>query len=197
MELFADFFLELYDTTGWNFPFSLRAVRIRPVAGRHVGVVQADRRQPDLQSRGRHHRRLGTGRQVQDRPLPDSGIHPVLPQYAAIRADPVLLLRARQLDPVLRRRWLPSGLYRQLRLGSDLVGLLRRRLQHRDFPLGHRGGAGIDRRGRRGLGLHAVPVVPPHCLPAGVPGLPAGAEQQPCQPPEDDDARLRHRRAGK
>src|SRR3569833_840378 len=81
-------------------------------------------------------------------------------------------------------------------MGDPVAVALRRRLQHRDLPRRHRGGAEVDAGGRREPRLHAQLDLLVHRAAAGDPQLPAGARQQPRQPRQDDEPRLRHRRAG-
>ena len=77
----------------------------------------------------------------------------------------------------------------ELRLGGDLPVVLRRRVQRRDLPLRHRGGAARDVEAAESARLQRGCKAYVYRDPAArVPHQPAGAQQQSRQPGEDHDA---------
>ena len=171
----------------------LRRVRSRPLrrAASDDGEALGDLHRAE---RGDRHRRrvaagLAAARHAHGRLL----VHPVLPQHAAARAALLLLLRRRQPaeEPAPAAPLVTNVAWAIISL-SFFAG----RVQRRDLPLRHRGRAADDDRGRRIARLQPAADVPADRVAAGVSHQPAGAQQQPRQPRQDDHARVRDRRAG-
>src|SRR5208283_1563909 len=111
-------------------------------------------------------------------PAPRAGLHPTVPQYAALGADVLFLLRSqftvadckefvRHTRAVDQRLW----------MGVHIPHVFRRSLQRRDIPLWHRGDSPLDDRCRGGIGLYAIADLSLCRSAAGDACLPAGADE--------------------